>query len=128
MSMRNVVLPIIVVLLAAPAMPTRAGQVEGPEVLSATELPVLLERVRRKLDRLPSSQAERNLLRLSYYIEVYGRAPDLNLLEGFDIHNGPVPYATSHRELLGVATPRHFQPAVANVGNVLGWAWRRMAP
>ena len=121
MSTRSVLPPIMVVLLAVLAVPTRAGQVAAGEVLSSTELPVSLERVRRKLDRLPSSQGERNLLRLNYYIEVYGRAPDLDLLKGFDIHDGPVPYSFTHSELLAVTTPRHFRPSVANV---VGWTWR----
>ena len=125
MSTRSALLPIIVILMAAPTVPAAAGQVDGGELLSSTELPVSLERIRRRLDRLPARQEERDLLRLSYYIEVYGRAPDIDLLEGFDIHNGPVPYASSHRELLSVATPRHFRPSVANIGSVIGWAWKQ---
>lgn len=93
-------------------------------VLNAVELPVSLERIRRKLDRLPASDEERNLLRLDYYIEVYGRAPALNALDGFDIHNGPVPYGSSHRDILSVTTPRHFKSPVANIGNVIGWTWK----
>ncbi len=121
MSPQNVLLPIMVVLLAIPAAPIHTDQVASKEVLSSTELPVLLERIRRKLDRLPSSQEERNLLRLNYYIDVYGSPPELDLLEGFDIHYGPVPYLSTHSELLQVTTPRHFQSAVVNI---IGWTWK----
>ena len=94
-------------------------------VLNAVELPISLERIRRKLDRLPASDEERNLLRLDYYIEVYGHAPDLNVLDGFDIHNGPVPYGSSHWDILAVTTPRHFKSPVANIGSVIGWtSWK----
>ena len=112
---------IMLVLLVIPAAPMRTDQVASKEVLSSTELPVLLERIRRKLDRLPSSQEERNLLRLNYYINVYGSPPELDLLKGFDIHHGPVPYLSTRSELLRVTTPRHFQPAVATI---IGWTWR----
>ena len=94
--------------------------------LEATELPVSLERMRRKLDRLPTSEEARLVLRLNYYIDVYGRAPGINVLDGFDVHNGPVPYFSTHAEFMSVMTPREFQPTVANLGNVLGWAWEQL--
>ena len=65
------------------------------------------------------------MLRLSYYVEVYGRAPRINVMDGFDVHNGPVPYgAPSHADMIAVTTPIEFPSPAANIGNVIGWAWK----
>ena len=101
------------------------GQPGSDRVIDAEELPISLERIKRKLDRLPDSDQERSMLRLSYYVEVYGRAPRINVMEGFDVHNGPVPYsAPSHADMLAVTTPIEFSSPAANIGNVIGWAWK----
>ena len=57
---------------------------------NAEDLPVSLERIKRQLNRLPVGDEERSLLHLSYYVEVYGRAPRINVIQHFDIHNGQV--------------------------------------
>ena len=94
--------------------------------LNVKELPVSLERIRRQLDRLAVRDAKRNLLRLNYYVEVYGRAPRINVIQNFDIHNGPVPHgAPSHAEMLAVTRPREFRtPAAISFFPVLGWTWK----
>ena len=61
----------------------------APVRLPAVTLPVNLERVTRMLTALPATDEGRSLLKLSYYLEVYGRAPRLDLLRGFDLHTGP---------------------------------------
>ncbi len=77
---------------------------EGLDPLPAEEQPVSLQRIKRKLAQLAPTQS--SLLRLDYYIEVYGRAPKINVLQAFDVHNGPVPYgAPTHAELLGLIRP-----------------------
>ena len=97
----------------APAADTR---------LDAEQLPVSLERIKRKLDRLAVAANDRSVLRLRFYVEVYGRAPRINIFEGFDVHNGPVPYgAPTHTTMRDVATPIEFRSPVANIGNVIGW-------
>ena len=125
---RVTTLVLFVASLIGPTPAVTAQTASDVAALEAIELPVSLERVRRKLDRLPTSEEARLALRLSYYIDVYGRAPALNLLEGFDVHNGPVPYYSTHAELMAVMTPREFQPTVANLGNVIGWAWEQLQP
>ncbi len=100
--------------------------IPGLVPLPAEELPVPLERIKRQLDRLPPTH-ERSLLRLSYYIEVYGRLPRIDLVQGFDVHNGPVPYgAPTHAELLAVISPREFRPAVATLNNIIGWTFKSL--
>ena len=81
----------------------------------------------RQLDRLPPNHEERSLLRLSSYIEVYGRLPRIDLVQGFDVHNGPVPYgAPTHAELLAVMSPRELRPAVATLNSIIGWTFKSL--
>ena len=99
-------------LALIPAGSTMAQESSETPRLNAEELPVSLERIKRQLDRLPVGDWERNLLRLSYYVEVYGRAPRINVIQNFDIHNGPVPYgAPSHAEMIAVTMSREFKDA-----------------
>ena len=77
---------------------------EQSDPLPAEELPASLERIQRKLAQVGPAQS--SLLRLDYYVEVYGRAPKINVLQDFDVHSGPVPYgAPTHAELLGLILP-----------------------
>ncbi len=100
--------------------------IPGLVSLPAEELPVSLDRIKRQLDRLPPTH-ERSLLRLSYYIEVYGRLPRIDLVQGFDVHNGPVPYGVpTHAELLAVMSPREFRPAVAKLNSIIGWTFKSL--
>ncbi len=99
--------------------------IPGLVPLPAEKLPVSLERIKRQLDRLPPTHEERSLLRLSSYIEVYGRLPRIDLVQGFDVHNGPVPYgAPTHAELLAVMSPRELRPAVAKLNSIIGWTFK----
>ena len=77
---------------------------EQSDPLLAEELPVSLERIKRKQTQLGPAQS--SLLRLDYYVEVHGQAPKIDVLQGFDVHSGPVPYgAPTHAELLGLILP-----------------------
>ena len=96
-----------------------------PAPLRAEELPVSLERIKRKLAQVPPSREFH--LRLDYYIEVYGRAPQLDIFESFDLHNGPVPYgAPTHSDMVQHATPQEFRsPPILSLGSslsaLIGW-------
>ena len=112
-------------LTIASAAAATAQEPSVAPLLNAEDLPVSLERIKRQLDRLPVGDDERNMLRLSYYVEVYGRAPRINVIRNFDIHNGPVPYgAPTNADLLAVTTPPEFRtPAVISFP-VFGWTWK----
>ena len=89
-------------LWAAPGEQVPTGEQSDP--VPAEELPVSLERIKRKLAQLGPAQS--SLLRLDYYVEVHGQAPKIDVLQGFDVHSGPVPYgAPTHAELLGLILP-----------------------
>ena len=97
------------------------GELSDP--LPAEELPVSLERIKRKLPQVGSAQS--SLLRLDYYVEVYGRAPKIDVLQAFDVHNGPVPYgAPTHADLLSLILPPESRtpPLLLSPGiDIIGW-------
>jgi hypothetical protein len=121
--MRSVAALLIVALLAGPVA-SYAGQTEPktspapqpqpatigqkPEAVPVPELPVSVERIRRKLAQAP--RAKGNGLRLEYYVEVYGKSPRIDLFTDFDPTVGPVQYGSpTHREFLDVVTPEEFR-------------------
>ncbi len=124
---RPIVAAIVCLTLVAVATIALDGQApEGDTPLEAVDLPVSLERIKRQLERLPVAKSEQDVLRLNFYVRVYGRAPKVNVFEGFDMHNGPVPYAApTHATMRDIMTPVEFSTPAVNFGNVIGWAWRR---
>ena len=116
----SVVLVFSLTIIAAG--PATAQESSETPWFNAEALPISLERIKRQLDRLPVRDEERNLLYLSYYVEVYGRAPRINVIQNFDIHNGQVPYgAPSHAEMIAVATPREFRTPALMAFPLFGW-------
>ena len=109
-------------LLGPPPVAAGSGQEADPAApLPAVELPINLERVKRGLEALPSSEEARSRLKLEFYVNVYARAPRIDPLEGFDIHRGLVPYgAPSHAEMMRQWTPQGLDVPVADLGSVLG--------
>lgn len=107
---------------AEPAPMAASQENASPAPLPAVELPINLERVKRQLAVLPSSEEARSRLKLDFYVNVYARAPRIDPLEGFDLHTGLVPHgAPSHAEMMRQWTPRGFDTPVADLGSVLGW-------
>ena len=73
-------------------------------------LPGSLDRIRKQLDRVTATGEENDLLRLDYYIDVYGRLPELNIVEGFKLDSGPVRFSVpTTTELLNASTPERYQ-------------------
>ena len=94
--------------------------------LPSVELAVNLERLKQRLAELPESDEERSLLKLDYYVSVYGRAPEINVLEGFDLHNGPVPFGPpTHDDFQALWTPEEFSAPAADLTSILGWLLKR---
>ena len=98
----------------------------GVDPLPAEELSVSLERIKQKLAQLGPAQS--SLLRLDYYVEVYGRAPKIDVLQAFDVHGGPMPDgAPTHAELQSLilppespAPPLLLSPGIDITGWILG--------
>ena len=118
----------LVILLGA-AGPVRAQGTleESTAVLEAEDLGISLARIQQRLDRLPDGEESRRTLRLNYYVQVYARAPALNLFNDFDVHNSPVPYGVPmHSEMLRAMRPNEHVPDVVNLNPILGWTWRAL--
>jgi hypothetical protein len=89
--------------------------------------PISLDRVRKKLAELPPS-AEQDRLKLEYYIEVYGRAPHIDLFQNFDVTAGPVPRSPpTHQDILDVVTPEGFRTPAPNLSAFIEWLRQKAA-
>jgi hypothetical protein len=116
---------VLVVTLFAGAPAAYAGQPSNkpatkPDTQSAAkappsnELPVSLDRIRRKLSQAPPSKSTG--LKLEYYVEVYGKSPRLDYLAEFDATSGAVQYGSpTHREFLDLVTPQEFKSPPADL-------------
>ena len=111
--------------LALPA----AGTAQEPDAKSAVEmtdtstLPVSLDRIKRRMAQTePTEDGRRGLLNLNFYVDVYARAPAIELLRNFDLDSETVSYGSpTHREMLEAATPREWRPRAISTGNLFGW-------
>lgn len=111
--------------LALPA----AGAAQEPDAQSAVEmadtsaLPVSLDRIKRRMAETERTEAgRRGLLDLNFYVDVYARAPAIELLRNFDLNSETVSYGSpTHREMLEAATPREWRPRAISTGNLFGW-------
>ena len=111
--------------LAAPAA-IAAQEPDAEPAVAALEtgrLPVSLDRIRQRLETTAEAQeGRRSLLELSFYIDVYARAPAIELLRNFDLDSESVSYgAPTHVEMLEAATPREWRPRAISTGNLFGW-------
>ena len=93
------------------------------EAVDASALPVSLERIKRRLAATERTQeGRRGLLNLNFYVDVYARAPAIELLRDFDLDSETVSYGSpTHREMLEAATPREWRPRAISTGNLFGW-------
>jgi hypothetical protein len=125
--MRVTALALVVALLAVtpglaaqgqpPAQaPQPAPQLPTPEQVEAAqrELPVSVDRIRRKLAQQPASKTDG--LRLDYYVEVYGRYSKIDLFSDIDTKSGAVQYGSpTHAEFLSLVTPQEFKSPPADL-------------
>jgi hypothetical protein len=120
--MRSTAVVVIGILLAGagsahagqPSQTAPAATLEGTALRPAQapaepgDLPVSVGRIRRKLAQAPTSKAAG--LRLEYYVEVYGKSPQIDLFTNFDPKTGPVQYGSpTHQEFLDLVTPEAFK-------------------
>ena len=78
--------------------------------IDLSRLPIDVQRIERRF-REGEFREERNGLNLRYFVEVYGKAPNIVLFSKEDnLEHGPTPYgAPTHREMLDMMTPREFR-------------------
>jgi hypothetical protein len=90
--------------------------------IDVSRLPLNLERIQREL-RESTVKEERDGLILRYQVEVYGRAPQIDLFtSGDNLATGPVPYgAPTHQEMVDHVTPKEFRSPVMDFGALFRW-------
>lgn len=114
----------LLVGLSAPAFAQDPPPSQGPDDIDPTKLGVSLERIQKGL-RIAESTEQRSgsALRLNFQIQVYGRAPKIDVLKDVDLFNGPVPgSAPTHREIVEFLTPQMFRAPALPISALLGWA------
>ena len=109
--------------LGAGAATPEPGESRAVDAAESSGLPVSLERIKRRMAATRETQeGRRGLLNLSYYVDVYARAPAVELLRNFDPDSETVSYGSpTHREMLEAATPREWRPRAISTGNLFGW-------
>jgi hypothetical protein len=101
-----------------PSAPTRdSGSID------VNQLGLNLERIQRELRQAITVSEEQDGLNLRYQIEVYGRAPEIQLFTPDDnLTTGPVPYgAPTHREIVDHITPQEFRSPVMDFNSLFRW-------
>jgi len=105
---------------------------ERPEIgtsgVDVDRLPLDLGRIQRELRRSPDSESHEGL-KLRYFLQIYGAAPDLKIFtEADNLVHGPVPYgAPTHREMLNVMTPQEFRTPVMDFSSLFRWASEQLS-
>lgn len=105
------------------------GQPVRPEdaapAIDAAALGVSLSRISRRLTAESKARTEgASPLKLEFFVDVYGTAPELRFFTGQDLVYGAVPgSAPTHRDMLRHVTPQAFRsPRVDFLGMVAGAA------
>jgi hypothetical protein len=109
---------------------TAASTHPSTPALDASKLGVSMSRIQKGL-RLSEARerVSASPFKLEYQVQVYGTAPRIDILKGFNITPGaPVSYgAPTHSEFLNQWTPQEFRAPPANVGALAGWALFQLA-
>ncbi len=126
--MRVLALLALVLSLSAPAWAQDvepASSLSSDSQIDVTKLGVSLERIQRGLRLSESREKEKQAgaaLRLEFQVQVYGRAPKVELLKGVDLFNGPVPgSAPTHRQFIEHVTPQIYRQPGLPLSAVAFW-------
>jgi hypothetical protein len=121
--MKRIAAAFIVALLAAPA----AALAQTGTAVDASKMGVSLDRIRRELVQAQATAQDGDPLRLDFHVEVVGKAPRIDFLQGFNV-NGPSKYGgPTHREVIDHLTPQEFRAPAASLANVVFWAAEQLA-
>ena len=125
MLLRSVTFTALLLALvpAAWAQQQPAATDAAAPTVDVTRLGLDLARINKQLQQ-SAAREERNGLNLRYVIDVYGRAPRLDVLDPKrdNLLYGPVPWgAPTHQQMLDVMTPQEFRAPVADFTSILRW-------
>ena len=116
---------VLTLVLVAGATATGVAQEATEEASAETEaLGVSFDRIKYKLDTLPSEDEVSSLLQLNFYVEVFARAPEVDYFQGFDLENSPiadgVPMTNEVLDVMRSGEPQLVPPAI-NLNDLLIW-------
>ena len=120
--------------LSVPALAQDAKPAPPPDspdtiYIDPTKLGVSLDRIQKGL-RIAEAreQSKGDGLRLEYNILVFGAAPRIDVLSGFDLFNGHVPdSAPTHREFIEYVTPQIYRTPTMPISTFAAWAAKWVA-
>jgi hypothetical protein len=110
------------IAVAALLSSTLALPAAAQDTVDVGKLPIDLERIQRQLKQVTVREV-RDGLNLRYIVDVYGRAPRIELFTKQDnLETGPVPYgAPTHREMIEAVTPQEFRAPAADFSGLFRW-------
>ena len=106
-----------------PASPTASITPDQP--VDASKLGVSIGRIKKGLRMTESRQAASSTpLKLEYQVQVFGAAPRIDILQGFNIGQGaPLSYgAPTHNDFVTQWTPQAYRSPPASLSSLAGWA------
>ena len=115
--MTSRLIAVAALLSSALALPAAAQ-----DTVDVGKLPVNLDRIQRQLQQT-SVREERDGLNLRYVVDVFGRAPQIELFtKQENLKDGPVPYgAPTHRQMIEAITPQEYRAPAADFGALFRW-------
>ena len=85
-----------------------------------------LGRVRHRLALSLAREESGSLLHLEYQLSVYGVAPPIEFLQGFDVNHGAVPFGgPTHTDFQDFWTPREFRAPAVPLMPLIRWTFGR---
>jgi hypothetical protein len=90
--------------------------------VDVNKLPVNLARIQRQLQQA-TARENANGLNLSFFVDVYGRAPRIELwAQEPNLMTGPAPYgAPTHRQIIEQITPQEYRAPAADFSALFRW-------
>jgi hypothetical protein len=103
-------------------LPSAAQDNSNSNSVDVGKLPVNLARIQQQLQQT-TVREERDGLNLRYIVDVYGRAPRIELFPPQpNLMTGPAPYgAPTHQDILRQITPQEHSAPAADFGALFRW-------
>lgn len=122
--MRSLAVLALIATMATPAFAQDSSKPTADPAIDATKLGVDLSRISRGLRVAEAKEkSAADGLRLDFSIQVYGQAPRIEVLNGIDLFNGPVPgSAPSHNQMIEHWTPPIYRTPGLPISALAYWA------
>ncbi|MDA1094128.1 MAG: hypothetical protein O3A25_12790 [Acidobacteria bacterium] len=85
-----------------------------------------LSRIRYQLARVQATEASISGLRFEYQLSVFGVAPPIEILRGFDTRYGGIPFGSpTHADFENLWVPREFRAPTVPLMPLIRWTFGR---